>query len=92
MLVRALALGLTLTGLGVAAFVAWDWVLRTPLLATRTIAEVTGARRLDEDCGPGGRRHRAGANLFALEILATEARVAASPASGARTSCACPTR
>ncbi len=76
--VRALALGLILTGLGVAAFVAWDWVLRTPLLATR-IVEVTGARRLDESAVLAAAGIEPGTNLFALDILATEARVAALP-------------
>ncbi len=77
-LVRALALGVTLTGLGVAAVVAWDWALRTPLLATRTI-EVTGARRLDEAAVLAAAGNEPGTNLLALDILATEARVSALP-------------
>jgi cell division protein FtsQ len=77
-LVRGLALGVTLTGLGVAAFVAWDWVLRTPLLATRTV-EVTGVRRLDEGAVLAAAGIEPGTNLFALDVLAAEGRVAALP-------------
>lgn len=77
-LARVLVIGLTLTGLGVAAFVAWDWARRTPLLAIRTV-EVTGVNRLDE----GAVRAAAGiepeTNLFAIDVRATEARVAALP-------------
>jgi cell division protein FtsQ len=75
---RALVLGLTLTGLGVAAFVAWDWVRRTPLLATRTV-EVAGARRLDEATVRGAAAIEPGTNLFAVDVAAAEARVASLP-------------
>jgi cell division protein FtsQ len=77
-LARVVAIGLTLTGLGVAAFVAWDWARRTPLLAIRTI-EVTGVNRLDE----GAVRAAAGiepeTNLFVIDVRAAEARVAELP-------------
>jgi cell division protein FtsQ len=77
-LVRALALGLTLAGLGVAAFVAWDWARRTPLLATRAI-EVTGINRLDEGAVRAAAGIEPGTNLFAIDVLAAEARVAELP-------------
>ena len=75
---RALVLGLTLTGLGVAAFVAWDWVRRTPLLATRAV-EITGARRLDEAAVRAAVAIEPGTNLFAIDVAAAEARVASLP-------------
>jgi cell division protein FtsQ len=75
---RALVLGLTLTGLVVAVFVAWDWVRRTPLLATRVV-EVTGARRLDEATVRAAAAIEPGTNLFAVDVAATEARVAELP-------------
>ena len=78
MLSRALILGLTLTGLAVAAFVAWDWVRRTPLLAVRTV-EVAGARRLDEATVRAAAAIELGTNLFAVDVAATEARVAGLP-------------
>ncbi len=77
-LVRGLAVVLTLSGLAVAALVAWDWVRRTPLLATRTV-EVTGTRRLDEEVVRVAAGIEPETNLFALDVLATEARVAALP-------------
>jgi cell division protein FtsQ len=77
-LVRMLVLGATLAGLGVAAFVAWDWVRRTPLLATRAV-EVTGARRLDETAVRAAAAVEPGTNLFAVDVAATEARVASLP-------------
>ena len=58
--VRALALGLTLTGLGVAAFVAWDWVLRTlssPPAASRSPAPA-GSTRLRSRRPPASSRGR----------------------------------
>jgi cell division septal protein FtsQ len=61
--VRLLVLGVTLSGLGVAAFVAWDWARRTPLLATRTV-EVAGARRLDEATVRVAAAIEPGTNLF----------------------------
>jgi cell division protein FtsQ len=77
-LLRVLVLGLTLTGLAVAAFVAWDWVRRTPLLATRTV-EVAGARRLDEATVRAAAAIEPGTNLFAVDVTDTEARVASLP-------------
>ena len=74
-MLRALVLGLTLMGLGVAAFVAWDWVRRTPLLATRLV-EITGARRLDEATVRAAAAIEPGTNLFAVDVAAAEARVA----------------
>jgi len=67
--------GVTLTGLVVAAFVAWDWVRRTPLLATRLV-EVTGARRLDEATVRVAAAIEPGTNLLAVDVAAAEARVA----------------
>jgi cell division protein FtsQ len=78
MLVRALVLGLTLTGLAVAALVAWDWVRRTPLLGTRTV-EVAGTRRLDEGAVRAAAGIEPGTNLLALDVRATEARVGGLP-------------
>jgi cell division protein FtsQ len=75
---RGLVLGLTLTGLAVAAFVAWDWAQRTPLLATRTV-EVAGARRLDEATVRAAAAIEPGMNLFAVDVAAIEARVASLP-------------
>jgi cell division protein FtsQ len=75
---QVVTLGVTLAGLAVAAFVAWDWVRRTPLLATRTI-EVTGARRLDEATVRGAAAIAPGTNLFAVDVAAAEARVAELP-------------
>jgi cell division septal protein FtsQ len=73
-----LVLGLTLTGLAVAGIVAWDWVRRTPLLATRTV-EITGARRLDEAAVRVAAAIEPGMNLFAVDAAAAEARVADLP-------------
>ena len=77
-LARMLVVGVTLVGLGVAAFVAWDWARRTPLLATRSV-EVTGARRLDEGTVRAAAGIEPGTNLFAVDVAATEARVASLP-------------
>ena len=77
-LVRVLVIGVTLAGLGVAAFVAWDWARRTPLLATRSV-EVTGARRLDEATVRAAAAIEPGTNLFAVDVAAAEARVASLP-------------
>ena len=77
-LLRVVVLGLILTGLAVAAFVAWDWVRRTPLLATRTV-EVTGARRLDEATVRAAAAIEPGTNLFSVDVADTEARVASLP-------------
>jgi cell division protein FtsQ len=77
-LVRALAIGLTLTGLAVAALVVADWVRRTPLLATRSV-EVSGARRLDEGAVRAAAGIEPGTNLFTVDVAATEARVAGLP-------------
>ena len=77
-LVRLLVLGVTFAGLGVAAFVAWDWARRTPLLATRTV-EVTGARRLDEATVRAAAAIEPGTNVFAVDVAASEARVASLP-------------
>ena len=77
-LARMLVVGVTLAGLGVAAFVAWDWARRTPLLATRSV-EVTGARRLDEGTVRAAAAIEPGTNLFAVDVAATEARVASLP-------------
>lgn len=77
-LLRALVLGLTLTGLAVAGFVAWDWVRRTPLLATRAV-EVAGARRLDEATVRAAAAIEPGTNLLAVDVAATEARLAGLP-------------
>jgi cell division protein FtsQ len=76
--VRAVALGLVLTGLAVAALVAWDWVLRTPLLAIRAV-EVAGVHRLDEVGVLAAAGIEPGTNLFALDVLAAEARVTSLP-------------
>jgi cell division protein FtsQ len=62
----------------VAAFVASDWIRRTPLLATRTV-EVTGARRLDEATVRAVAAIDPGTNLFAVDVAAAEARVAGVP-------------
>ena len=78
MVARLLVLGVTLSGLGVAAFVAWDWARRTPLLATRAV-EVTGARRLDEATVRVAAAIEPGVNLFAIDVAAAEARVAELP-------------
>jgi cell division protein FtsQ len=75
---RALVLGAILVGLAVAALVAWDWVRRTPLLATRAV-EVTGARRLDEGTVRAAAGIEPGTNLFAVDVAAVEARVAGLP-------------
>jgi cell division protein FtsQ len=77
-LARLLVVGVILSGLGVAAFVAWDWARRTPLLATRTV-EVTGARRLDEATVRAAAAIEPGVNLFAIDVAAAEARVADLP-------------
>jgi cell division septal protein FtsQ len=77
-LLRVLVLGLTLTGLGVAGYVALDWVRRTPLLATRAV-EIAGARRLDEATVRAAAAIEPGTNLFAVDVAATEARVAGLP-------------
>ena len=77
-MLRAFVLGLTLMGLAVAAFVAWDWVRRTPLLATRVV-EVTGARRLDEATVRAAAAIEPGMNLFAVDVAAAESRVARLP-------------
>src|SRR5262245_1363892 len=71
---RIFALGITLAALGMAAFVAWDWVRRTPLLATRAV-EVTGAQRLDEATVRAAAAIESGTNLLAVDVRATEARV-----------------
>jgi cell division protein FtsQ len=76
--VRLLVLGVTLSGLGVAAFVAWDWARRTPLLATRTV-EVAGARRLDEATVRVAAAIEPGTNLFLVDVAAAEARIAELP-------------
>jgi cell division protein FtsQ len=78
LLLRLLVLAVTLAGLGVAAFVAWDWARRTPLLATRTV-EVTGARRLDEAIVRAAAAIEPGTNVLAVDVAATEARVAGLP-------------
>jgi cell division septal protein FtsQ len=78
LLARVTVLGVTLAGLGVAAFVAWDWVRRTPLLATRTV-EVTGAHRLDEATVRAAAGIEPGTNLFAVDVAAAEDRVAGLP-------------
>lgn len=78
LVLRALVLGLILTGLAVAAVVAWDWVRRTPLLATRAV-EVTGARRLDEGTVRAAAAIEPGTNLLAVDVAAAEARVAGLP-------------
>ena len=57
---------------------AWDWVRRTPLLATRTV-EIAGARRLDEATVRAAAAIEPGTNLFAVDVAATEARVAGLP-------------
>ena len=75
---RTLVVTLTLTGLAVAAFVAWDWMRRTPLLATRVV-EVTGARRLDEAAVRAAAAIEPGTNLFAVDVAAVEARVGSLP-------------
>src|SRR5262249_15606290 len=67
-----------LAGLGVAVFVAWDWVRRTPLLATRAV-EVVGARRLDEAAVRAAAAIEPGTNLFAIDVAAAEARMASLP-------------
>jgi cell division protein FtsQ len=77
-LIRALAIGLTMTGLAVAALVVADWVRRTPLLATRTV-EIAGSRRLDEGAVRAATGIEPGTNLFAVDVVATEARVAGLP-------------
>ena len=61
-----------------AAFVAWDWARRTPLLATRAV-EVTGTRRLDEATVRAAAAIEPGVNLFAIDVAAAEARVAELP-------------
>jgi cell division septal protein FtsQ len=75
---RMFAVGLTLAALGMAAFVAWDWVRRTPLLATRAV-EVSGARRLDEATVRAAAAIEPGTNLLAVDVQATEARVGELP-------------
>jgi cell division protein FtsQ len=81
--IRALARGfvhcLVLTALAVAAFVAWDWMRRTPLLGTRTV-EVVGAHRLDEASVRAVAAIEPGTNLFEVDVAAAEARVASLPA------------
>ena len=77
-IVRTLALGVTLAGLAVAATVAWDWARRTPLLATRTV-EVAGIRRLDEATVLAAVGIELGTNLFVVDVGAAEAGVAALP-------------
>jgi cell division protein FtsQ len=67
-----------LSGLGVAAFVAWDWARRTPLLATRTV-DVSGAHRIDEGTVLATAGIEPGTNLFAVDVEAAEARLAALP-------------
>jgi cell division septal protein FtsQ len=78
LLFRVFALGLTLTALGMAAYVAWDWLRRTPLLATRAI-EVTGAQRLDEAMVRAAAAIEPGTNLLAVDVRASEVRVAGLP-------------
>ena len=75
---RVLIVGLTLTGLAVAARVAADWVQRTPLLATRSV-EIAGARRLDENLVRAAVAIEPGTNLFLVDVAAAEARVADLP-------------
>ena len=75
---QVLAVGLTLTGLTVAARVAADWIQRTPLLATRSV-EIAGARRLDGGVVRAAAGIEPGTNLFAIDVTATEARVASLP-------------
>jgi cell division septal protein FtsQ len=77
-LARLLVLSVVLSGLGVAAFVAWDWARRTPLLATREV-EITGARRLDEATVRAAAAIEPGVNLFAIDVADTEARLAELP-------------
>jgi cell division protein FtsQ len=78
LVLRTLVLGLTLKGLAVAAVVAWDWMRRTPLLATHAV-EVTGARRLDEATVRAAAGIEPGTNLLAVDVAAAEARVAGLP-------------
>src|SRR5262249_48294372 len=78
LLVRILAVGLTGAGLTIAALAAADWARQTPLLAVRTV-EITGARRLDESVVRAAASLELGTNLLALDVLATEARVASLP-------------
>ena len=77
-LARLFVVGVILSGLGMAAFVAWDWARRTPLLATRAV-EVTGTRRLDEATVRAAAAIEPGVNLFAIDVAATEARIAELP-------------
>jgi cell division protein FtsQ len=81
--IRALARGfvhcLVLTALAVAAYVAWDWMRRTPFLAMRTV-EVVGAHRLDEASVRRAAAIEPGTNLLAVDVVAAEARVASLPA------------
>ena len=77
-LVRGVGLGLVVSALVMAAFVAWDWVRQTPLLATRTV-EVVGAQRIDGATVHAAIAVEPGTNLFAVDVAATEARVASLP-------------
>jgi cell division protein FtsQ len=77
-LFRILVLGVTLLGLAVAAFVAWDWVRHTPLLGTRTV-HVVGAHRLDAEAVRAAAAIDTGTNLLAVDVLAAESRVSALP-------------
>jgi cell division protein FtsQ len=78
LLLRMLVVGAVLAGLGVAVFVAWDWVRRTPLLATRTV-EVVGARRLDEAAVRAAAAIEPGTNLLAVDVADAEVRVVSLP-------------
>ena len=78
MVVRSVVLGLVVTALAVAGFVAWDWARQTTLLATRTV-EVVGAHRVDGAAVRTATAVELGTNLFAVDVAATEARVASLP-------------
>jgi len=77
-LFRVFAIGIILSALAIAAVVGWDWLRRTPLLATRVV-EVTGVRRLDEATIRTAAGIDPGTNLFAVDVASAEARVSALP-------------
>ena len=75
---RLLAFGFVLAAMTVMAGLATRWLRSTPLLAVATV-EVVGGRRLSEESIRAAIGVEPGANIFALDPVAIEARVGELP-------------